>query len=95
MNLAKYNCGICGMEFEAACFSELQEKLKAHRCPNANKRVERTKQLQQAKTMQFVNDVAVDRIHQHKFDQLVNTGMIRRGNWCIQSESWLDTSRPY
>lgn len=71
-----YNCDKCGMKFQAACFSELQEKLRKHKCSSVNKRVERTKQLQQAKVDQFVNDTTVNRIEEHNFDQLVKQGMI-------------------
>ena len=78
MNLARYNCRYCGEEFKVACLSELQEKKAKHKCPNVNKRVERTKQLQQAKVDQFVNDTTVNRIEERNFDQLVNTGMIVR-----------------
>lgn len=76
MNLARYNCDVCGMEFEAACLNELQEKLKKHKCHRVNKRVERTAEVKQARVDQFVEDVATDRIHQHNFDQLVQQGMI-------------------
>jgi len=62
------------MKFEVSCFSELQAKLKNHKCIKVNKRVERTAQFQQAKVDQFVEDVAIDRIHQHRFDQLVKQG---------------------
>jgi len=79
MDFQVHSCDVYGERFQVVCFSELQEKLRKHKCPNVNKRVERTKQLQQAKVDQFVNSVAVDRIHQHKFDQLVNTGVIVRG----------------
>lgn len=80
MNLARYNCDVCGMKFEAACLNELQRKKANHKCVKPNKRVERTKQLQQTQTRQFVNDVVLDRIHEHKFDELVNTGMIVRNS---------------
>lgn len=76
MNLARYNCEECGMEFEAACLKELQEKKAKHKCRKINKRVKRTLQLQQDQVDQFVNDVAVDRIHQHNFDQLIKQGII-------------------
>lgn len=62
------------MEFDVSCFSELQDKLKKHKCVKVSKRVERTRQLQQDQIDRFVADVAVDRIHQHKFDQLVQQG---------------------
>jgi len=76
MDFQTHNCDICGEQIQVACFSELQEKLKKHKCVKVNKRVERTKQLRQAKVDQFVKDVTVDRIHQHRFEQLVSTGMI-------------------
>lgn len=71
-----YNCKYCGEEFRVACLSELKEKRKKHVCAKVNKRVERTMQLQQAQTGQFVRDVVADRIHQYNFDQLVSTGVI-------------------
>lgn len=64
------------MKFEVSCESELQDKLRKHKCVRVNKRVERTAQLQQAQVDQFVEDVATDRIHQHKFNKLVEQGMI-------------------
>ncbi len=76
MNLARYNCNTCGEEFEAACLSELQEKKAKHKCAKINKRVERTKQLQEALVEQFVDDTAVNRLEQHNFEKLIRTGMI-------------------
>jgi len=76
LNLARYSCESCGEKFEAACLNELQEKKAKHKCVKANKRVERTAKVQQAHADQFVEDVVVDRIHQHKFDQLVEQGVI-------------------
>ena len=76
MEFRAYNCE-CGMKFQAACHLELQEKLRSHKCPKPiNKRIERTKQLQQTKVDQFVNDTTVNRIEEHNFDQLVREGMI-------------------
>lgn len=75
MQLQTHRCDQCGAKLQAACLSELQEKLKKHSCQKINKKVERTLQLQQAQIDQLVNDVAVDRIYQHKFDQLVKQGM--------------------
>lgn len=71
-----YNCEFCGMEFQVSCSSELQDKLKQHKCHKVNKRVERTAEVKQAQVDQFVEDVTADRIHQHKFDKLVQQGMI-------------------
>jgi len=73
------NCNVCGMKFEVTCFSELQEKLKKHKCVKVNKRAKRTAEVQQAQTNQFVQDVATDRIHQHRFDKLVKRGVLVRG----------------
>ena len=66
---------MCGMEFEVSCSSELQEKLKKHKCATVNKRVERTAKVQQTRIDQFIEDTAVDRIHQYNFDQLVRQGI--------------------
>ena len=76
MELQKHSCDTCGKRFQVACLSELQEKLKKHKCVKTNKIVERTAQLQQAHVDRFIEDVTVDRINQHRFDQLVNSGMI-------------------
>lgn len=70
-----HSCEICRMEFQVSCFSELQDKLRKHKCIKVNKRVERTAQLQQNQIDQFVEDTVVDRIHQYKFDQLVRRGI--------------------
>lgn len=64
------------MEFEAACLKELQRKKASHRCVKVNRQVERTEQLRQDQIDQFVNDVAIDRIHQHRFNQLVRQGIL-------------------
>ena len=79
MEFQTHNCDECGEQFQVACFSELQEKLKKHKCHKVNKKVERTAELQQAQSDRFVHDVATDRIHQHNFDQLVQQGMIVDG----------------
>lgn len=76
MNFQVHSCDICGERFRVTCFSELEEKLRKHKCPNVNKRVERTKQLQQAKIDQFVSDTTVNRIEEHNFDQLIEQGII-------------------
>jgi len=76
MELQKHSCDVCGKQFQVACLSELLEKLKKHKCVKVNKRVKRTAQLQQAHVDHFIEDVTVDRINQHRFDQLVNSGMI-------------------
>lgn len=71
-----HSCDVCGEQFRVACFSELQEKFKAHKCSKVNKRVERTEELKQAKVDQFVHDVTIDRIQQHNFDKLVHKGIV-------------------
>jgi len=76
MELQTHSCDICGERFQAACLKELQEKLRKHKCVKTNKRAERTAQLKQARVDQFVRDVAIDRIHQHKFDELIQQGMV-------------------
>lgn len=76
LNLRRYNCEECGMEFQAACPKELQRKLKAHSCQKINKKVERTMQLQQAQVDEFVDDLVTDRIHEHNFERLIQQGMI-------------------
>jgi len=35
-----HRCDVCGEQFNVACLSQLQEKLKTHRCIKKNKRVE-------------------------------------------------------
>lgn len=71
-----HSCQVCGEEFKVACASELENKMKKHKCVRLNKRRERTALLQQRLVNNFVSDVAVDRIHEHNFNQLVKQGMI-------------------
>jgi len=75
MQTQMHSCENCGMEFQVSCLLELQEKLKNHKCQRPNKNVERTLQLQKTQVDQFVQDVAADRIHQYKFNQLVKQGV--------------------
>ena len=70
-----FNCE-CGMEFEAACQSELDEKFARHKCPKVNKRVARTQELRNQQERLFVHDTVVNRIEAHNFDKLVMQGMI-------------------
>jgi len=76
MEFEVYDCPECGMEFRVACESELQDKLKKHKCQLITGKVYRTRQLQQHEVDNFIEDVAVDRIHQHNFDKLIVQGMI-------------------
>ena len=74
-----HSCPACGEQFVVACESQLQEKLKRHKCPKLireNKKRERSEQLQQQRIDLFVQDITVDRIHQHNFDSLIKQGMI-------------------
>jgi len=75
LNLKKYTCE-CGMEIEAACISELEGKIKKHKCRKVNKRVVRTEELQQRYINQVVHDVVVNDIEKHNFDRLVRQGII-------------------
>ena len=70
-----YTCE-CGMEFEAACQSELDGKLAKHKCVKANKRVARTQELRNQQERLFIHDTVVNRIEAHNFDKLVMQGMI-------------------
>jgi len=76
MELETHSCIQCGMEFEVACQSELDDKLKQHKCSLITGKVFRTQQLAQQEIDNFIEDVAIDRIHQHKFDKLVAQGII-------------------
>lgn len=80
INLVRYNCDMCGEEFEAACLSELQEKKVRHKCHLVNKRVERTAELKQSRIDLFVHDTTVNRLEEHNFDKLVDMGMIVHGS---------------
>jgi len=64
------------MEFEVACQSELDKKLREHKCQLITGKVERTVQLQQSLMDCFVHDTAVNRIEEHNFDELIKQGMI-------------------
>lgn len=66
----------CGMEFEAACQSELDGKLAGHKCVKINKRVARTQELRNQQERLFVYDTVVNRIEAHNFDKLIMRGMI-------------------
>jgi len=76
MELERHSCPDCDIEFEVACESELQEKLRKHKCQLITGKVFRTQQLQQQEIGNFIEDVAIDRIHQHKLDKLVAQGII-------------------
>lgn len=69
-----HRCGVCGEQFRVACESELQTKLKYHKCPTG-KRL-RSQQMKQQQIALFVHDTAVNSIEQHNFDKLVMQGII-------------------
>lgn len=76
MEFQEHKCDVCGEQFQVACFSELQEKFRNHRCRKVNKRVERTNQLQQKRIAFNIRGITTDRIQQHNFDKLVQQGML-------------------
>lgn len=69
-----HKCRVCGEQFQVACESELQDKLKNHKCPTG-KRL-RSKQHRRQQIALFVHDTAVNNIEQHNFDKLVRQGLI-------------------
>lgn len=77
------SCDACGEQFIVACLSELQEKLKTHKrsciAKRNNKKRERTQQLQEQGIALFVHDTVVNRIEEHRFNQLVNKGVLVNG----------------
>lgn len=77
LNLKTYTCE-CGMEIEVACLSELEDKIKKHKCRKVNKKVARTKELQQQQIDHFVQDTVVNGIEQNIFNKLVRQGVICR-----------------
>ena len=66
----------CGMEFEAACQSELDGKLAKHKCVKVNKRVARTQELRSQQERLFIHDTVVNRIESYNFDKLIAQGMV-------------------
>lgn len=75
MRIETYTCE-CGMEFEAACLSELEGKLNNHKCAKINKRVARTQALKQRQEALFIDDLVTNRIEEHNFDKLIQQGVI-------------------
>jgi len=71
-----HKCGVCGEQFNVACLSQLQEKLKTHKCIKKNKRVERTRQLRRDGIALYVRDTVTNNIEEHNFNKLVNQGML-------------------
>jgi len=61
-----------------ACQSELDEKVRKHKCLKSNRRAARTEELRQSNIKRNVHDKVVNRIEQHNFDRLVKQGMIEK-----------------
>ena len=76
MQTETYVCDDCGTELEVACFSELEEKKKKHKCRRVNKRVSRANEAQRNLNIERLNDAINSRIEQCRFDKLVQQGMI-------------------
>lgn len=66
----------CGMEFEAACQSELDGNLARHKCAKVNKRVARTQELRSQQERLFVHDTVVNRIEEHNLNKLIRQGIV-------------------
>lgn len=83
IELQTHSCDVCGEQFSVACESQLQEKLKKHksscRVKRTNKKRERTKQLQQDRIALYVHDIAVNRIEEHGFNELIKKGVVVHG----------------
>ena len=58
-----------------ACQSELDEKVRKHKCRKSNRRAARTEELRQSNIKRNVHDTVVNRIEQHNFDRLVRQGI--------------------
>lgn len=75
-----HSCDVCKEQFNVACESQLQEKLKSHNCrgrpKKCNKKRERTQQLQHDRIALYMHDTTVNRIEEHNLDKLVNSGML-------------------
>jgi len=80
MELKVYECRVCKEQFVIACLSQLQAKLKNHKCPNQvgniNKKRERSKQLEQDRIALYIHDIVVNGIEKHNFDRIIKQGII-------------------
>ena len=76
LNIETFVCSECSKEFTAACLAEFEEKKKKHKCRGINKKAYRTKEFQRKQIKQAVDDLVVNRIKEHRFDKLIQQGII-------------------
>ncbi len=76
LKLDTYVCDDCGAEFQAACFAEFKKKERKHKCKTVNKRVARTRELEQQLVVERANDQAVNAIERHNFNNLLRQGVL-------------------
>lgn len=76
LKLETYVCNDCGAEFQAACFTEFEEKERKHKCKMPNKKVLRTAELQQQLIVERTNDQVTNAIEQYKFEKLIRRGVL-------------------